>query len=105
MTEDQMRADTLTDPLPGVSRMREATTVEEVLAKLGPALGFVSLPDVRLLAAHPKYRLQAILVRCGAFRLTAPAQDIEAIVHLIEREGTTYVRDMSVPTSGQGVGR
>jgi hypothetical protein len=42
-------------------------------------------------------RLQPILVRCGNGRFTAPAQDIRHFVDIITKEGSDYIRDLSLP--------
>lgn len=38
-----------------------------------------------------------LLVRCGCGRFIAPAQDVAHFVEIIEREGSDYVRDVSIP--------
>jgi len=41
-------------------------------------------------------RLCPVLVRCGGGRFFCPAQDVEHFVGIIGRDGTDYVRDVSV---------
>lgn len=59
---------------------------------------FLTVDDTAALAACPEHRLNMCVVRCGSFRFAAPAQDVGAIVRLIENdpEKTTYVRDISI---------
>ena len=44
-------------------------------------------------------RLRPILVRCGACRFTCAAQDVEHLLAIIKREGSDYVRDVSLPAT------
>jgi hypothetical protein len=71
-----------------IARIRAAT-----------ACGFLTPTDVRMLAADVRTRLQLVLVRCGGCRFTAPAQDVQRLIDIIEREGRDYVRDVSLPAS------
>jgi len=43
-------------------------------------------------------RSMKILVRCGNGRFLTPAQDVKWFTEIIEREGTDYVRDLSLPS-------
>lgn len=45
-------------------------------------------------------RLQSVLVRCGSGRFMCPAQDVDIFANIINKEGTTYVRDLSVTSDG-----
>lgn len=71
-------------------------------------MGFLTSESVRIVAADPVTRLEALLVRCGGGRFIAPAQDIAHFIGIIEREAgddcrgetgqfSDYVRDVSVP--------
>ncbi len=57
--------------------------------------GFVLSEDLPEIIEHD--RLTPILVRCGGKRFTAPAQDVEAMIDLVSRDGKDYVRDASIP--------
>ena len=59
--------------------------------------GVLTPADVDTLAAHPKGRLTLVLVRCGGCRFLTPAQDVVTLVAIIGRDGTEYVRDLSLP--------
>lgn len=41
-------------------------------------------------------RLQPVLVRCGGGRFSCPIQDLKHFVQIINKEGSDYVRDVSV---------
>ena len=56
--------------------------------------GFLAAVDLPELIAVD--RLQPCLVRCGAGRFTAPAQDVAHFVAIIEADGRDYVRDVSM---------
>jgi hypothetical protein len=60
--------------------------------------GFVL--DSDLPAIIEENRFQMLLVRCGAGRFVAPAQDIKHFIDIIGREGSDYVRDVSFPANG-----
>jgi hypothetical protein len=42
-------------------------------------------------------RLNPVLVRCGNGRFTCAAQDVRHFTDIIKREGSDYVRDVSIP--------
>lgn len=60
-------------------------------------LGFLTESDVATIAADSATRLTPVLVRCGAGRFTAPAQDVRHFIAAIEASGRDYVRDVSLP--------
>ena len=65
-------------------------------------LGFITERDVATLAAHDDTRLIRCLVRCGACRFIAPAQDVQHLIAIIEADGRDYVRDVSLqPTESR----
>jgi hypothetical protein len=41
-------------------------------------------------------RLYPCLIRCGGGRLSCPAQDVEHWIEIIEKEGSDYIRDVSL---------
>lgn len=41
-------------------------------------------------------RLQSVLVRCGGGRFSCPIQDLQHFIDIINKDGTDYVRDVSV---------
>ncbi len=56
--------------------------------------GFLRDGDVAVIAQYDRQRL--ILVRCGCGRFLAPAQNVAHFAAIIEREGSDYVRDLSL---------
>jgi hypothetical protein len=62
--------------------------------------GFLDAPDVKHLATDPATRLECLLVRCGACRFLAPAQDVERLIGYVDQAGD-YVRDVSLPATFQ----
>ena len=44
-------------------------------------------------------RLLLVLVRCGNGRFLCPVQDVQHFIAIIEKEGSDYVRDISLPSS------
>ena len=44
-------------------------------------------------------RLRPVLVRCGRGRFTCAAQDAEHFIAIIERDGSDYIRDVSLLSS------
>jgi hypothetical protein len=41
-------------------------------------------------------RLYPCLIRCGGGRLSCPAQDVSHWIDIIEKEGSDYIRDVSL---------
>jgi hypothetical protein len=66
-----------------------------VADKIREQCGFVT--DKELPAIIQYSRLQLLLVRCGNGRFLCPAQDVEHFCGIIEKEGSDYVRDVSLP--------
>ena len=64
------------------------------------AFGHVTDVGVAAMAAHPKWRLIPLLVRCGGTRFVAPATNIKGLIEAIEATGD-YVRDVSFPAQGE----
>jgi hypothetical protein len=58
--------------------------------------GFLTDEKVALIAGDDLTRLQLILVRCHEGRFMAPAQDVAALLAVVEAAGW-YVRDVSLP--------
>lgn len=58
-------------------------------------MGYLTKPedDAALLKEDP---LQIVLVRCGNGRFQCPIQDLQNMIDMINKSGTTYVRDVSV---------
>lgn len=68
--------------------------------------GFLTPEDVQYLAEQD--RLRQVLVRCGNCRFWCAAQDAEHLVAVMVKDGSDYVRDVSLPASDdahQGVYR
>ena len=57
--------------------------------------GFVQTPE-QMKSIQKENRLQMMLVRCGGGRFVCPAQDVEHFVAIINKEGSDYVRDISI---------
>lgn len=57
--------------------------------------GFLRDFDIAILMQHD--RLRQLLVRCGACRFIAAAQDVDHIIGIIERDGADHIRDISLP--------
>ena len=72
-------------------------TLSQILAKAKGNFGFLTLTDVKVIAKED--RLKMLLVRCNNCRFLAPAQNIQHLVDIIERDGKDYVRDISIPVS------
>ena len=64
---------------------------------MSESFGFMSRVELEWLATDAKHRLTPILVRCGGCRFTAPAQDVQHLIDIITRDGSDYVRDVSIP--------
>jgi hypothetical protein len=80
-------------------------SLEDVLVDAKSTGGFITMPDVSVIAEHD--RLRMVLVRCGCGRFLTHAQDVKHFCEIIERDGQEYVRDISLPTSDpifEGVG-
>jgi len=57
--------------------------------------GFVQDVDLPQIIAYN--RLELLLVRCGCGRFLCPAQDLDHFMGIIKKEGSDYVRDVSLP--------
>jgi hypothetical protein len=44
-----------------------------------------------------KNRLMKVLVRCGCGRFVCPVQDVRHFISIIQKEGSDYIRDISIP--------
>ena len=58
--------------------------------------GFIT--DADLPAVIAEDRLQMMIVRCGNGRFVCPAQDVAHFIAIIEKEGSDYIRDVSIYT-------
>lgn len=79
---------------------RRPTGREVMLEATEARCGFLTEREVAMIASDPQTRLACLLVRCGAGRFLAPAQDVRHFIDIIERDGRDYVRDVSVPPKG-----
>lgn len=68
----------------------------------GNSMGFVTEAELTQIAAGQSTRLRPILVRCGGCRFVAPADQIQHLIDIIEREGSDYVRDVSLVAGWPG---
>ena len=57
--------------------------------------GFLSTIQIEKIAKIA--RLMPLMVRCGACRFTAPAQDVIHLTKIITEHAADYVRDVSIP--------
>jgi hypothetical protein len=74
-------------------------TVREVLTAVRERGGYITGPELAVLAVDPSERLTPWLVRCGRCRFLAASQDVPFIIAAVEAAGD-YVRDVSRPASG-----
>lgn len=86
--------------------MRRKQASDEAIALAQHNGGYLTLSQIEAIAAEPTSRLSMILVRCGAGRFLAPAQDVQHFIRIINEhkafaeaagEGD-YVRDISLPS-------
>lgn len=61
---------------------------------LDEKMGFIT--DVELSEVVKENRMQLLLIRCGCGRFLVPAQDAKHFIDIIKREGTDYIRDVSI---------
>lgn len=61
-------------------------------------MGFLSDKEIPILAADNHTRLAQCLVRCGACRFVAGAQDVAFLIKAVEAAGD-YVRDVALVAS------
>lgn len=66
--------------------------------KLNENMGFIT--ENELAQIINENRLQPVLVRCGSGRFVCPAQDVQHFIDIIIREGTDYIRDVSIQRKG-----
>lgn len=79
--------------------VKEMKAGKELLKKINDEqFGFLDEAQIDCLANDPAFRLTVLLVRCGSCRFVAPAQDVKHLIGIIEKEGSDYVRDVSIPT-------
>jgi len=78
----------------------ETETIDGILLRSArDEMGFLKDYEVKRIASDPEHRLFLLLVRCGACRFLAPAQDVEHLERCIAAGGD-YVRDVSIPVDG-----
>ena len=85
-----------TDPGP-VSHMAPGQPLDRILLDIKDEMGFLS--DIQLSRLADLDRLRPVLVRCGRGRFTCAAQDAEHFIAIIERDGSDYIRDVSLLSS------
>jgi hypothetical protein len=71
----------------------------DVLAFAEQHTGFLREDHVKQMAECDATRLCMVLVRCGNGRFACPAQDAQHFVDIITKEGSDYVRDLSLPVN------
>ena len=72
-------------------------TVPEVLRAVEERGGYITAPELAVLAADPAHKLDPWLVRCGRCRFLAASQDVAYIIAAVEAAGD-YCRDVSRPS-------
>ena len=58
--------------------------------------GFLPESIVKGFSHYEEARLLQCVVRCGNGRFVCPLQDVSHFVEIIEREGSDYIRDVSL---------
>ena len=58
-------------------------------------MGFITSPE-ELKAVIEENRMIQILVRCGGGRFVCPAQDVQHFMDIVNKEGSDYIRDISI---------
>ena len=67
----------------------------DLAIKIDNQHGFILQDDVERLINVD--RLMLVLVRCGNGRFVTPIQDLNHFSNIIEKEGSDYIRDVSLP--------
>lgn len=67
-----------------------------VLEQVRGRFGFLTAAELAIIAADPLYRATTVIVRCGGCRFIAAADQAAHLMAIIGREGSEYVRDVSV---------
>lgn len=75
-----------------------AKTLQQLQQKIKSQNGFLTTEDIEQLSRED--RLCQLLVRCGACRFLAPAQCVQHLIDIIQRDNRDYVRDVSLPAKG-----
>ena len=79
--------------------MKINVTREEWLAitEIKKNMGFVTGEQLRILSYNKNLKVQLMcLIRCGRMRPIVILQDTAFLIDIITREGTDYVRDVSL---------
>ena len=58
-------------------------------------MGFITSAE-ELKSVIAENRMQLCIVRCGGGRFLCPAQDAEHFMDIVNKEGSDYVRDISI---------
>ena len=72
-------------------------SLSRVLQNVKAQGGFMNNTDLEIIVHHD--RMRQVLVRCGCGRFVCAAQDAKHFMDIIDKEGTDYVRDVSLPTT------
>ena len=67
----------------------------DLAIKIDAQGGFISQDDVEALIKVE--RLMPVMVRCGGGRFTTAIQNLNHFSNIIEKEGSDYIRDVSLP--------
>lgn len=97
---DEFYSDEITSGLDPADRVQAKPTARRAAEVIEDAhierFGFLTTPELAMIAADRAYRLTLVLVRCGASRFITPADQAKHLIDIITREGTDYVRDVSL---------
>lgn len=72
-------------------------THPELASKIRQQVFFLRDNDIVELSMIKDYRLILVLVRCGGGRFLTPMQDAKKFINIIVKEGSDYIRDVSLP--------
>lgn len=96
---DEFYGDEVTSPQAGdVARVGGARckgAAAVIAAAKRDRFGMLTAGELAIVASDPHWRLTPCLVRCGACRFIAGAQDVKHLIACVEAGGD-YVRDVSV---------
>lgn len=75
-----------------------SVSLEDYKAQLKSNYGFVHKVQLQeiLKKWYSRVRLHPCLVRCGCGRFTCGMQDVQHFIDIIEKEGSDYIRDVSI---------
>ena len=78
--------------------IKKAVLMISIADQINSHYGFIQDTDLDKVIAED--RLYPCLIRCGGGRLSCPAQDVSHFIAIIEKEGSDYIRDVSLLPPG-----